>query len=219
MRLKYWLYGTLLFSLGILVGVFGYLALSNALNPGVTQPEGKVNATKVDALTSPGLILPETEQGAGESSLGPVKDALTDPANRDEASGLSEGEEEKIIADYKQGLGILFDAWKSKDMVDFRLAIGRAYTGELLEKHLQKAKQYIPQGVGIEVTEIIFDHVALDSANEVAATVDAIYRYSVRDYDLDERFPIGEKSDHFVHVRANLIKVEDRWMITGETSL
>lgn len=215
---KYWLLTVLIFCLGIALGVFGHMYWGVAFQPGANQPAKIDNATKVDAMKAdnPQYTLPDpgiTGHDSGISSM--IGEYAKDP--KQGKIGLSEVEQENIIKDYKQSLGILFDAWKVKDMPSFRSTIASAYTGPIMESHIQKAEKYIPEGVGLYISDVSFDDVDIESADKYSATVNAIYRYTVQDYDLDEEFPFGEQFNHFVHVRANLVKIDSRWMITGET--
>lgn len=213
---KYWLLTVFIFCLGIAVGVLGHMYLGTALQPGVNQPSEKDNATKVDALKADNsqYALPDPSITGHDSG---ITGLLQKDAEEKAKVSLSEVEQEKIIADYKQALGILFDAWKVKDMPAFRSSIAGAYTGEIMENHIQKAEKFIPKGVGLFISDVSFDDVDLESADKYSATINAIYRYTVQDYDLDEEYPFGEEFNHFVHVRANLVKIDSRWMITGET--
>ncbi|NLP43245.1 MAG: hypothetical protein GX351_01320 [Peptococcaceae bacterium] len=203
MRKTYYLFTALIFCLGILIGVFGHMYYSTTLKPGIKN-EDKQNATKVDMSLNGDIAqrfpLPNLNGEEDEQDL-----------------ALTEADKERIIADYKQGVGILFDAWKAKNMDSFREMLADVYIGEILENHAAKAEKFIPRGLGLEVTGVIFDHIEVEAGNKHSATVKAIYRYKVRDYDLNEEYPIGEEIEHFVHVRANLVKMDSRWLITGET--
>ncbi|MDA8229343.1 MAG: hypothetical protein M0T74_16890 [Desulfitobacterium hafniense] len=126
---------------------------------------------------------------------------------------------QQIIADYKQDIGLFFDAWKSKDMAAFRVKLSKAYTGDLYEKHARRAETYINQGVGLEVTKISFEGIVVESASGNAATLKANYRYIARDYNIVEGSVIGEDYQHEVNVRVNLITQNNKWLITGESSL
>lgn len=210
MRKIHWLITISFFFLGILVGIAGYIFWGSEIWPGVNNPEIKGNAAKVDS-TKYGL--PDPSIKGHDLGLGNLIES------QDENSELTKIEQDKIISDYKQAVGILFDAWKARDISAFRSIIANAYTGELMESHIRKAQEYIPQGIGLYVTEVSFDDVVIESADKHSATVKAVYRYTVRDYDLDEQYPFGEEHKHFVNVRANLIKIDSRWLITGETIL
>lgn len=216
MRKRYWFLTVLIFFLGITIGVFGHMYWGTALQPGVNQPGEKENATKVDAqqTDTPKYTLPDPSITGHDAGIGTL---LEQEKIEKEQIAVSAAEQEKIIADYKQALGILFDAWKSKDMPAFRASIGNAYTGAIMDSHIKKAEKYLPRGIGLYVSKVSFDDVDIESADKYSATVNAIYRYTVQDYDLDEEFPVGEEYNHFVHVRANLVKIDSRWMITGET--
>jgi len=210
----YYLITALVFCLGILVGVFGHMYYSTTLKPGINT-EDKQNATKVGISVNdnnaqfplPGL----NDEGDTANQSGEGLEA------NEQDLALTEAEKEKIINDYKQGVSTLFAAWKAKNMDSFRKMLADVYTGEILENHAAKAEKFIPRGVGLQVTGVIFDHIEVESGNKHSATVKAIYRYKVRDYDLDEEYPFGEEIEHFVHVRANLVKMDNRWLITGET--
>lgn len=215
MRKRYWLLTVLVFCLGIAVGVFGHIYWGT-IQPGVNQPTEKENATKVDALKAnlPGDV--EIDLSVSGHDAG-IESLLQQERDDQEKITLSQSEQEKLISDYKQALGILFDAWKSKDMPTFRSLLANAYTGDILENHIKKAEKFLPRGIGLYISKVSFDDVDIESADKHSATVNAIYRYTVQDYDLDEEYPYGEEYDHFVHVRANLVKIDSRWLITGET--
>jgi len=227
MRKKiYWLITSLVFCLGIVVGVFGYMVWQANFQSGINAP--KSNATKVSQIDSTPYILPGGQDNSQAQSQGDNPDQSgnpdlyqnaqqQDPA--EEQIKLTKEEQEKLLADYKQAIGILFEAWKEKDISAFRDKLGSAYMGNILENHVNKAEKYLSQGVGIYVSDVIFDHLAIESADKYSATVDAIYRYTSQNYDLDEQYPFGEKVNHFVHVKANLIKIDSRWKITSETAI
>ncbi|RNC63043.1 MAG: hypothetical protein AWM53_01665 [Candidatus Dichloromethanomonas elyunquensis] len=208
MRKTYWLLTILIFCMGIALGVFGHLYWGTVFQQsGMNQPSEKENASKVGAINgtdSSSALLNKQESETNQSET-PI--------------ALSKTEQEKLISDYKQALGILFDAWKATDMTAFRSKIAAAYTGEILENHIKKAEKFIPKGIGLSVSEIKFDNVEIESADKYSATINASYRYTVRDYDLDEQYPVGEEMNHFVQVRANLVKIDSSWLITGETVL
>jgi hypothetical protein len=136
-----------------------------------------------------------------------------------QSNGVAAEIAQSIIADYKQDIGLFFEAWKSPEMVSFRSKLSKAYTGDLYEKHARQAESYIAQGVGIEISNIRFDQVNVESATSTAATLTAVYQYVAQDYDIGEQTPFGEKKNHQVKVRANLIKDNARWVITGETPI
>lgn len=216
---RYWFLTVLIFFLGIALGFFGHMYWGSAFQPGVNQPAEKENATKVDAMKADlsNYPLPDPTITGNDAGIGSLVGGSTDTGDGQNQITLSRTEQDKLISDYKQALGILFDAWKVKDMPAFRTTIAAAYTGEIMDHHIQKAEKFIPKGIGLYVSEVSFDDVDIESADKYSATVNAIYRYTVRDYDLDEEYPIGEEFKHFVHVRANLVKIDSRWMITGET--
>jgi hypothetical protein len=216
MRKRYWLLTVLIFCLGIALGVFGHMYWGAALQPGTNQPTEKENATKVDVQKTdiPKYVLPDPTIKGHDAGIGSF---LEQAVKKQERITLSALEQEQIISDYKQALGILFDAWKVKDLPTFRSSIAGAYTGEIMENHIRKAEKFLPRGIGLHVSEVNFDNLDIESADKYSATINAIYRYTVQDYDLDEEYPFGDEIQHFVHVRANLVKIDTRWMITGET--
>ncbi|KUO59520.1 MAG: hypothetical protein APF84_19660 [Gracilibacter sp. BRH_c7a] len=217
MRKTYWFLTVSLFFLGILVGVAGYIVWETSIQPG-THYQEKDNATKIDASKYQ-LPLPSvTSHDLGLGNLD-ENDLIPNKSQEEKDTDLSAVEQEKIISDYKQNLGILFDAWKAEDISTFKECIAEAYTGQLMETHIQKAEKFLSGGTGLYIDEVSFDDIRIETADKHSATVKAIYRYTVRDYDLAEKSPRGEEFKHFVHVRANLIKMDSRWLITGETSI
>lgn len=126
---------------------------------------------------------------------------------------------QKITSDYKQDIGYFFGAWKSTDMIKFRSSLAKAYVGDLYEKHARQAEEYITQGVGMEVSDLRFDEVSVESATSNSATLQTTYRYTAQDYSLGDETTQGEKTEHLVHIRVNLIQSNGRWLISGETPL
>lgn len=229
---KYWFLTTLIFVLGISMGVGGHILWGITFDPNANSSAEKENASKVDTTqtdqTVP-YVLPDT---ADTSNATNDSSALSNSLNTTDTSGTSDTSDtsqienlpsaevqQEIISQYKQALGILFDAWKAKDMTAFRVAIADAYTGELREKHIAKAESFITQGIGLDISNIVFDDVKVESADNTTATVNAVYRYTARDYDLSEQYALGQEQVHEVRVRANLVKIDSRWMITGETAI
>lgn len=224
MRKRYWVLTVSVFILGVAVGIAGHLFWQASIQPETNSPNSS-NATKVDAIKSslPGFTLPDPNGSSNDVESGSVEGEGEGQENNDNADNalnlvsVSKSEQEKIIADYKLAIGILFDAWKVKDMPAFRTQIANGYAGELMESHIKKAEKFLPKGIGLYVTNVQFDDIDIESADKNSATISAIYRYTVRDYDLDEEYPVGDEVNHFVHVRANLVKFESQWKITGET--
>jgi len=219
MRKLYWFLMPVVFCLGIAAGALGYNYLDKYYWPANGQP-AQTSAQPGDNQVSPAQnILPGQSDTTGQiDSTGNNGTAgETGSAGDSQANSLDQAEKDKIIADYKQAVGILFDAWKVKDIDSFRTVLARAYTGEIMESHVKKAEKYLKNGVGLYVSKVDFDTVDVQSADKYSATVDAVYRYTVRDYDLDEKYPYGEEINHFVHVRVNLVKLDSKWLITSET--
>ena len=101
----------------------------------------------------------------------------------------------------------------------FRLKLAKAYTGELFEKHARQAEEFLVQGIGLDVTQIIFDQVDVESSDANTATLRVDYRYKARDYNLADGAAFGEEHEQTVQVRVNLLKQNSRWIITGESSI
>ncbi len=217
MRKTYWFLTVSVFFLGILVGVAGYIVWETSIQPG-THYQDKDNATKVEATQ---YEIPDPTIKSHDLGLANLDEngLIPNKAQEEKNPGLSIIEQEKIISDYKQNLGILFDAWKAEDITKFKEKIAGAYTGQLMETHIQKAEEFLQGGVGLYIDEVSFDDIRIETADKNSATIKAIYRYTVRDYNLTDASPYGEEFKHFVHVRANLIKMDSRWLITGETSI
>ena len=216
MRKMNLLFGALALGLGIIVGTLGVSLLTNPSSPGSFIPKlhgqdhvqtvtGEVN----DSTQTPPVL------DTGQDDLSETNAAL-DSAIPD--SILNQAEQQ-IVADYKQDIGIFFGAWKSADMDTFRLKLAKAYTGELFEKHARRAEKFLVQGIGLDVTQITFDQVAVEGADANTATLRADYRYKARDYSLADRASFGEEHEQTVQVRVNLLKQNSRWMITGENSI
>ncbi|MDR3270561.1 MAG: hypothetical protein LBT32_03475 [Peptococcaceae bacterium] len=125
--------------------------------------------------------------------------------------------EQEIIADYKRDVGMFFEAWKSAVVTDRRKKVTQAYIGPLLEKHFRQIEEYVSAGLGMEVSQIDFTKINVEKADAVTATLLAEYSYVGQDVSLGEDVWVGEKYEQFVKLRVNMIHVEDRWLISGET--
>jgi len=213
MRKTNWLLTSLILCLGIVLGVFGYIFWGSYFQPGINQPE-KTNAAEVTGIDT-SQKLPVSTIQSNDVSIDSQKN--NDFAQNQDLISISQTEQDQIVSDYKQAVGILFDAWKLKDISAFRSKLAGAYTGKIMEDHVSKAEKYLSNGIGLYVSSITFDSMNIESADKYSTTVNAIYRYTAQDYDLDKKFPYGEEINHFVHVRANLVKIESKWMITSET--
>lgn len=162
---------------------------------------------------------PGASEQSGVSGQSPL--AAPDPAAGTIPSNppVSPQTAEKIIADYKQDIGVFFNAWKSPDAQSFRTKLATGYTGDILDKHVSQAEPFLAQGLGVDVTRIDFDRVVVEEADNNTATLQADYRYSARDYSLADAAPTGDDHDQTVHTRVNLVKINSRWLVTGETIL
>ena len=238
MRKMNWFVGSVALGIGMIVGIVGYaLATSPATADTllVKLRGGKDNyvSSNNQGPAATNLLNPN---GAADPADSPVGDNLNpdlspitgqigqeplvpNQSGKTAGSNVAPQLAQQIIADYKQNIGTFFDAWKSQDMLTFRSKLSKAYTGELYEKHARRAENFIVQGIGLDVTRINFDQVSVESATTTSATLRADYRYGARDYSLGKQTPVGEEHEHAVHVRVNLVKVNSRWLITGETPL
>ena len=136
-----------------------------------------------------------------------------------QSGSLMELERAKIVGDYKMSLAILFEAWRAPDMQAFERKISGAYTGDLKDRHLDRAHDYISSGRGLYVDDFRFDEVIIESANTRTATITASYTYTARDFDLNKFQAYGQKVDHQVMVRAELVKIGERWVISAEDAI
>ncbi|EGW39932.1 hypothetical protein [Desulfosporosinus sp. OT] len=241
MRKMNYLFGALALGLGVLVGTLGVSLLTNSSSPTsfisrlrgqdkiqtvsgtVSDPAGTspVLNTAPDALSANNVPL----DGDGLNALSPdsavqKNDAppLDQNVSNKDVTALS-SLKQQIITDYKQDIGIFFGAWKSSDIDSFRLKLAKAYTGELFEKHARRAEEYLAQGLGLDVSQITFDRVDVESAEANTATLRVDYRYTARDYSLADAAAIGEEHEQNVHVRVNMLKQNSRWVITGESTV
>ncbi len=226
---KRWFITAVALFCGIILGTMGVVLVENPTRPTalLTLMQGKGNNAQVvnaaEDQTSNGT---SGNNGIeGDDSLGPAGSTHSSDGTDSSVSGAGKDDaktaqiKETIISDYKQDIGTLFDAWKSKDMTAFRATLEKAYTGDLLEKHIQKASPFFEQGTGINVSYINFDQVEVESLSAETATLKADYHYMSSDYDLVTQKEKGEPHEQTVHVRVDLIKIDSHWMITGETSL
>lgn len=219
MRKMNYLFGALALGLGVLVGTLGVSLLTNSSSPTsfISKLRGQDKIQTVSGTVNDSIQTPpdsnKVPDGLSESS---TADGLLDHHSLNtKESPLAQ----KIIADYKQNIGIFFGAWKSTDMASFRLKLAKAYTGDLFEKHARRAEEYLVQGIGLDVSQIIFDQVDVESVSENAATLRVDYRYTARDYNLADRTTVGEEHEQIVQVRVNLVKQNSRWLITGESTI
>ncbi len=210
MRKMNLLFGALALCLGVLVGTLGVYLLTNPSSTGsfISKLRGQENVQPVTGTQIPLL-----------------NTAVDDPSDTNVAvysanpDSILNQAEQQIVADYKQGIGIFFGAWKSADMNTFRLKLAKAYTGDLFERHARRAEEFLAQGVGLDVTKITFDQIDVESADANTATLRVDYRYKARDYSLADGTSFGEEHEQIVQVRVNLLKQNSRWMITGESSI
>jgi predicted lipid-binding transport protein (Tim44 family) len=212
MRKMNLLFGAMALGLGVIVGTLGVSLLTNPSSPGsfISKLRGQDSVQTVTAGVNDSTQTPPVQD-----DLSATNAALYN-ANPD--SSLNQADQ-PIVADYKQDIGIFFGAWKSADMETFRLKLAKAYTGELFEKHARRAEEFLVQGVGLDVSQITFDQVDVESADANTATLRADYRYKARDYSLADGASFGEEHEQTVQVRVNLLKQNSRWMITGENSI
>lgn len=216
MRKMSLLFGALALGLGVIVGTLGVSLLTNPSSPGsfISKLRGQENVQMVAGVvdgsteTLPSLNTVQEDLSGSNSALYSANPDL-----------ILNQEEQQIVADYKQDIGIFFSAWKSADMNTFRLKLGKAYTGELFEKHARRAEEFLVQGIGLNVTQITFDQVDVESADANTATLRVDYRYKARDYSLVDGASFGEEHEQTVQVRVNLLKQNSHWMITGESSI
>ena len=209
------LLGALGLGLGILVGTLGVSAFANPSSPGtfISKLRGQDSIKTVTGAVTDPTQTPAVPDAA-QNDLSATNAALyTNP----EAT-LTQAEQQ-IVADYKQDIGLFFGAWKSADSTTFRVKLAKAYTGELFEKHAKRAEEYLAQGVGLDVTQITFDEVKVDSSDTNTATLQVNYSYKARDYSLADGAAFGDEHEQTVKVRVNLLKQNSRWIITGENTI
>lgn len=240
MRKMNYLFGALALGLGVIVGTLGVSLLTNSSSPasfisklrGQDKIQTVSGAVSSPAQTPPFLNTVQDGLSGNNASLdGGNPDSTSNPAGQ-QNNALSPGQngdnknaaalsplKQQIITDYKQDIGIFFGAWKSVDMDTFRLKLAKAYTGELFEKHARRAEEYLVQGLGLDVSQINFDRVDVESADANTATLRVDYRYTARDYSLADAASVGEEHEQNVHVRVNLLKQNSRWLITGESAV
>ncbi|OLN31794.1 hypothetical protein [Desulfosporosinus metallidurans] len=222
MRKMNYFVGALALALGVLVGTLGMSLLTNSSSPAsfISKLRGQDKVQTVSGMQTPSILNTVPDSLSTSNPVGPEKDVLSlgqNGSNKDTAA-LSQLKQQ-VITDYKQDIGIFFGAWKSTDMENFRLKLAKAYTGDLFEKHARRAEEYLVQGIGLDVSQITFDRVDVESANENTATLRADYHYTARDYNLADAATVGEEHEQTVHARVNLLKLNSRWMITGESPI
>ena len=216
MRKMKLLFGALALGLGVIVGTLGVSLLTNPSSPGsfISKLRGQNSVQTVTAGVDDSTQTPP-DLNTVQDDLSATNAALYS-ANPD--SILNQAEQQ-IVADYKQDIGIFFGAWKSADIDTFRLKLAKAYTGELFEKHARRAEEFLVQGIGLDVTQITFDQVHVESSDANTATLRVDYRYKAKDYSLADGASFGEEHEQTVKVRVNLLKQNSRWIITGENSI
>ena len=247
MRKRQWLIVTLALSFGVILGMSTLVLATDPSAPAVLlarvglingaaakTPSSGATASADTNRTSPAAagVLPGSDQansGQGSSAgadAGPADAGQATGVQADSAPGSAGGAAvvpasvaEAVVTDYKRDIGSLFDAWKSPDMQTFRSKLAEGYAGDLFERHARRAEEYLTQGVGLYVSALGFDQVIVEKADAVTATLRADYHYTAQDYSLAEATPFGEKTEHQVHVRVNLVKMNQHWLIVGETLL
>lgn len=239
MRKVNYLFGALALGLGMLVGTLGVSLFTGSSFPAtfIAKLHGQDNVQTVSGTAqNSAQPLPEQASDSGDTNNG----SGTNSSNVNASSNLAGQQndvlspdqngtgkdtpilsplQQQIIADYKQDIGIFFGAWKSADEAAFRVKLAKAYTGDLLEKHAHRAEGFLAQGIGLDVSQITFDRVDIESSDDNTATLLANYRYTARDYSLADAAPVGEEHEQIVHMRVNLVKQNSHWMITGETTM
>ncbi|MHB8125746.1 MAG: hypothetical protein ACYDEJ_08925 [Desulfitobacteriaceae bacterium] len=227
MRKMNWFVAILTLGLGITVGMLGFsVANPTSAEALLTKLRGKTN---VQTLAS---VSQGSSQGLDESNKSNVGTEVNKPATAlapsgDQLNSSTQGINveippqlaQQIITDYKQDVGILFDAWKCTEMSAFRAKLATGYTGGILEKHANRAEPYLLQGVGLDVIKIDFDQVIVEKADKSTATLRADYQYTAADYSFENASSVGEAHEQKIHVRVNLINLNSRWLITGESSI
>ena len=227
MRKMNYLVGALALGLGVLVGTLSVSLLTNSSSTAsfISKLRGQdkvqtVSGTVTDTAQTLPTLNTAPDSLSSSNPAGPATDVQSlgqNGSNKDTAA--SSQLKEQVIADYKQDIGTFFEAWKSKDMENFRLKLAKAYTGDLFEKHARRAEEYLVQGIGLDVSQITFDQVNVENVNENTATLRADYHYTARDYNLADASAVGDEHEQTVHTRVNLLKLDSRWLITGESSL
>jgi len=214
MRKMNLLFGALALGLGVIVGTLGVSVLANPSSSGsfISKLRGQDNVKTVSGVVSDSTQTPPADNTVADALYNP--DAVLNGAN---PAPILNQAQLQIVADYKQDIGIFFGAWKSADVNAFRLELAKGYTGELLEKHAKRAEEFLVQGIGLDVTQITFDQVDVESSNANTATLRVNYHYKAKDYSLADRAAIGEEHEQNVQARVNMLKQSSRWMITGES--
>ncbi|TGE33838.1 hypothetical protein [Desulfosporosinus sp. Sb-LF] len=213
MRKMNYLFGALALGLGVLVGTLGMSLLTNSSSPAsfISKLRGQDKIQTVSGAISDSAKTSPTLNTAGGIS---DNNATLNKGKLDPTTNLVA---QQIITDYKQDIGMFFGAWKSADMATFRTKLSKAYTGDLFEKHARRAEEFLVQGIGLDVSQITFDQVDIESADDNTATLQVNYRYTAKDYNLTDSAPVGEEHEQIVHMRVNLLKQNSRWLITGES--
>lgn len=231
MRKMYLLIGSVALGVGLVIGVVGHaLATTPAdgnprlafWNKDSQSTTGNIGGMLNDSTSGSALSPNNPDNGLNPLHPYSPEEEVLDPAELEPGKATNDVPEDlaqAILADYKLNVATLFEAWKSPDMIAFRAKLAEAYTGELYEKHARQAEPFIAQGVGMEVSSIRFDELKVDSAASTSATLTAVYSYVAQDYDIGNQMTLGESTKHQVKVRANLVKKDTRWLITGETLL
>ena len=224
MRKMNYLFGALALGLGILVGTVGVSLITNSSSPTsfISKLRGEDKIQTVSGVVNNHLQTPPIQSTQPDGSFGDSAVNNLNEPEKDDTSSSQKGESllaQQVITDYKQNIGIFFGAWKSTDMATFRQKLAKAYTGDLFEKHARRAEEYLVQSIGIDVSEINFDQVDVESLGENTATLRVDYRYTARDYNLTDGTAVGEEHEQIVQVRVNLVKQNNRWLITGESTI
>lgn len=222
MRKMNYLIGTLALVLGVLVGTLGVTLFTNSGYPAsfISKLRGDDKIQPVSGVVNE-TVTPPSQSTATAGLAENVPASELNKLEKDDTTSTHNGESplaQQVVSDYKQNIGIFFGAWKSTDMASFRQKLAKAYTGELFEKHARRAEKYLVQGIGLDVSQITFDKVDVESIGENTATLRVDYRYTARDYNLADGVAVGDEHEQTVQARVNLVKQNSHWLITGETS-
>jgi len=237
MRKRQWLIVIVALSLGVLLGMstlalatdpqapailLAKVGLVNGAATAKAPPASSAATTTNSTQTNPAAsgVMPWQDQTNGaQANAGQTEGNSPTPGSTGNTDLVPVSVAEPIVTDYKRDIGILFDAWKGPDIQTFRTKLAEGYAGELFERHARRAEEYLTQGIGLYINAVGFDQVVVEKADAATATLRADYHYTAQDYRLGDAVPTGEKNEHKVHVRVNLVKMNQHWLIAGETLL
>ena len=122
--------------------------------------------------------------------------------------------EEQIVKDLKEDIRSMFKAWTASDMEGFRKQLELGYVGDVLEKKVAEAEEFVLEGAGADINQINYKQVKVVKVEGNTAVVTCDFDYSGYEYYQGERGagfgPVEVKREYTLELR------DTHWFVTGE---